>query len=114
MELIYAAVFAFIMTTIMGLYLSWRVLQNKDRPKRIIIIHGFLTMIGFVILYSYYPESMATIFYFAIATCFGLVLLYQDIKGVEFTKWLCYAHAIFTLGGCIYLIELVLGICCVV
>ena len=106
MEIITIIILLFGFTTLMGLYLSYLALHNKQTPNAIIILHGFFTITGFILLSFFYPEFLITIGCFSIATLFGLILLYQDIKGIKYTKWLTYAHAIFTLGGCFFLIKL--------
>jgi hypothetical protein len=112
MEIITVIIILFGLTTVMGLYLSYLALGNKETPNPIIILHGFFTVVGFILLGFFYPESLTVIFYFGIATGFGLVLLYQDIKGIKYTQWLTYAHAVFTLAGCIYLIKFAAGLDC--
>lgn len=106
MEIITVIIVLFGLTTIMGLYLSYLALHNKQTPNAIIILHGFFTITGFILLSFFYPESLKTIWSFAIATGFGLILLYQDIKGIKYTKWLTHAHAVFTLTGCYFLFNL--------
>ena len=103
---IYATVALFGMTTIMGLYLSSLVLRNKQTPKAVIIIHGLFTITGFIFLASFYPSSLKSILLFFIATMCGLILCYQDLTGRKFSKWLCYAHAILTIVGFIFLLGL--------
>lgn len=106
MRIIYTALLLFIITTIMGLYLSSCVFRNKQTSKVMIFIHGVITIIGFVLLINYCPGSLTSILYLAIATLCGLILLYQDLTGMKFTKWLCYAHGILTLIGIVFLFQL--------
>ena len=104
MEIIYAVIIIFGITTILGLYLSSLVLRNKQTPKAVIIIHGMFTITGFVLLFIYYPEAIISILFFSIATLCGLILLFQDITGKKFAKWLCSAHGLFTVAGFIFLL----------
>jgi len=108
MEAIYLAVALFGITGIMGIYLSRLVLRGNPSSKPVIIIHGFFTIIGFGILFSYLPESLNSMLVLAVATSCGLVLLYQDISGKKFTFWLCYAHGIITITGFVFLLSIAL------
>lgn len=106
MGTIYTAIALFGMTTILGMYLSSLVLRNKETPKSVIVIHGLFTITGFVLLSNYYPESLDSILILSIATLFGLILLYQDLTGKVFSKWLCFAHGFMTVVGFIFLLML--------
>ena len=104
MWIICTAIVLFGFTTIMGLYLSSLVLRNKKTVNLVIVIHGVCTITGFILLFTYYPESLKSIVSFSIATFFGLILLYQDIMGKKFSKWLCFVHAFFTIVGFVFLL----------
>ena len=109
MGIIYSAILIFGMTTILGLYLSSLVLRNKQTPKVVIVIHGILTFTGFVLLIFYCPESLKSIILLSIATVCGLILLYQDLTGKKFTKWLCFAHGFLTVAGFVLLFVYAFG-----
>lgn len=105
MHLLYLAITLFLLTTLMGMYLSSCVFLEKDRPNFVIILHGILSITGFTILITHYPETILSISLFFLATGFGLCLLYQDFNGIPFTKWFCVAHAALSIAGCALLIR---------
>ena len=103
MGVLYITIAIFGLTTILGLYLSSLVVRNKQTPKVVIVVHGVLTISGFVFLIFYCPATLMITLCFSIATICGLVLLYQDLTGVKFSKWLCYAHGFMTIAGFVLL-----------
>lgn len=98
------AILLFGITSILGIYLSSLVLRNKPSSQPVILIHGLCSISGFAILISYWPASLCSILLFAVATICGLILLYEDITGKPFTRWLCYAHGIITIAGFVALL----------
>ena len=109
MTIIYITLIIFGLTTILGLYLSSLVLRNKQTPKVVIVVHGVLSISGFVFLIFYCPASLIITLCFSIATVCGLVLLYQDLTGVKYSKWLCYAHGLMTIAGFVLLFVYTIG-----
>jgi len=107
MVLLFSAVVIFGATSIMGMYLSALILRNKPASNEVIVIHGLFSMAGFGILFAYLPASLMSISLFAVATLFGIILLYQYLTDKKFTFWLCYAHGITTIAGFIFLLLLV-------
>jgi hypothetical protein len=107
--IIYSTLIIFGLTTILGLYLSSLVLRNKQTPKVVIAVHGVLTLSGFVFLIFYCPATLMITLCFSIATILGLVLLYQDLTGAKFSKWLCYAHGFMTIAGFVLLFVYAVG-----
>ena len=103
---IHICILLFGLTTVLGMYLSSLAIREKQTPKGVIIFHGLLSIAGFTILSFAWPLSCKSILLFTVATMSGLVLLYQDITGKRFTKWLCYVHAVLTLAGMVFLIRL--------
>lgn len=106
MKSIYIATLLFGVTGLMGIYLSWLVLHNKPSSKSVILFHGLFTIAGFMLLAKSLPEALVSIIILSLATCCGLILLYQDITGKKHTRWLCYAHGILTIAGFICLVLL--------
>jgi hypothetical protein len=91
-------------TTLLGMYLSTLAIRRKQTPKGMIIIHGLLSIAGFMLLSAYWPDSVHSILLFAVGTLSGMVLLYEDLTGKKFTTLFCYVHAILTISGMIFLI----------
>lgn len=106
MVTIYICILFFSLTTVLGMYLSSLAIRDKQTPKGVIIIHGLLSIAGFGLLSSYWPSSSQSIWLFSVATMSGLVLLYQDLTGKKFTKWLCYVHAFLTIAGMVFLVKM--------
>jgi hypothetical protein len=106
MKSIYIATLLFGVTGLMGIYLSSLVMRGKLSSKPVILFHGLFTIAGFMLLSKCLPASLPSIIILSLATCCGLILLYQDITGKKHTRWLCYAHGILTIAGFILLIEL--------
>jgi hypothetical protein len=102
---LYIATAFFLATTIMGLYLSACVFLKRTKPASVIIIHGILSITGFLILILRYPETLFYVLLLLIATGFGLCLLYQEINNKPFTKWFCIAHGILSITGCVFLVR---------
>ncbi|MGE0638599.1 MAG: hypothetical protein AB7G44_12210 [Bacteroidia bacterium] len=100
------ATLLFGITGILGIYLSALVLRGKPSSKPVILFHGLFSVSGFVLLTKSLPETLTALILLSIATCCGLVLLYQDIKGKEHTQWLCYSHGVLTIAGFISLLVL--------
>jgi hypothetical protein len=105
MYLLYIAIALFGITTVMGLYLSACVFLHKKKPFIVILLHGIFSIIGFTILISDYPASFMSVIMFLIATVFGVCLLYQHLTSKPFTKWFCFAHAILSIAGCVFLVR---------
>jgi hypothetical protein len=103
---LYIAIAIFGSTSIIGMYLSSLVFRGIETSVSAIKIHSALSLVGFIILFRYYPASFTCIFYFSAATVCGVILLYQDLTGQLFSRWLCYAHGIFSIAGMIYLLVL--------
>jgi len=104
MTILYLATALFGATSIMGMYLSSLVLRNKPASNEVIVVHGLFSIVGFGILLAYLPASFISISLFAVATVFGVILLYQYLTDKKFTFWLCYAHGIVTIAGFIFLL----------
>lgn len=103
---IYIATLLFGITGIMGIYLSSLVLQGQPSSKPVILFHGLFSIAGFVLLTKSLPESLTALILLSVATCCGLILLYQDITYKKHTQWLCYAHGVLTIAGFICLVVL--------
>lgn len=100
-----AALLLFMLTAILGMYLSSRVLRGLSSVKPVIIIHAVFSIIGFCLLLLEYPKTGKSLLWLTLATGCGVILLYQDMTRQKFTKWLCYAHAVFTIVGLVYLCQ---------
>lgn len=100
------ALILFLITTIMGLYLSLLVFLKKEKPMPVIIIHGLLSVSAFIILFYYYPDSFKSMMLFLLGNMFGVILLYQHLTNKKFTKWFCFGHGILAIAGLFTLTDL--------
>jgi ACR3 family arsenite efflux pump ArsB len=101
---LYIATLLFGITGILGIYLSSLVPRGKSSSKPVILLHGLISITGFVLLVKSLPESLTVLILLSVATCCGLVLLWQDITDKHHTQWLCYAHGVITILRFIFLV----------
>jgi hypothetical protein len=108
MGLIYTAVVLFSLAAILGLYLISLVLQNKQTPKGIALIHGFFaaTALILVIIHAVVNQvdMIQIIVLFALAALGGFVLFARDIMGKSLPKSLAVVHGLLAVSGIIFLL----------
>lgn len=107
MEMIYAAIGLVAAAALGGAYLLSQVLRDKQPPTAVPYIHGLLAVSGVIVLIVYSlknPGPIGSIVVFAMAAIGGLVMLYKNIKGEKFPKWLAVAHGLIAVVGFILLI----------
>ena len=108
MNLIYSAIAIFGMAAVLGSYLLSHVLQNKEIPKVIALIHGLFAATGLVLLIIYClyytPGPIESVTVFAIAGMGGLILIYIDLSGNKIPGWLAVVHGTAAVTGFILLL----------
>jgi hypothetical protein len=106
--MIFAAIIIFTIAAMIGLYLLALVLQQKETPKAIALVHGLLAATALVLLIIYTVQTGAdlleAIILFVIAALGGSVLFARDIKGKPLPKWLAIAHGLLAVSGFIFLL----------
>lgn len=110
--MIYTAIGLIAAAALGGGYLLSLVLRGKQPPTAVPYIHGLLAVSGVVVLIVYSlknPGAIASVVIFAIAAIGGLLMLYKNIKGEKFPKWLPVVHGVIALIGFIFLIGFALG-----
>lgn len=102
------AILFFTLAALLGLYLLSFILQNKNTPKTIALLHGPLALIGLTILiiYAYFnhPAPIVSIILFVLAAFGGAMLIYRDITGKPLPKAMAIGHGLIALTGLIFLI----------
>jgi hypothetical protein len=100
----------FTLAALGGIYLLSYVLQNKNTPKAVAIIHGSVGALSLVLLIIYtlfYNSSLVTsVVFFVIAALLGFILFYRDITGKSLPKGLAMAHGLAAVIGFICLLSL--------
>ena len=94
--MLYSALGFFALAAVLGMYLLVFILTDKDTPKGVVIIHGFFAVIGItlLIIYPFFnsPSPVTSLVLFILAALGGLTMIYQDLTGKTFPKWLAVGH----------------------
>ncbi len=102
------AIAFFTLAATLGVYLLSFVLQDKDTPKGVALVHGPLAVIGLIILviYAFFhkPAPIVSIILFILATLGGFMLIYRDLTGRSVPKWFAIGHGLTATVGFIFLI----------
>ena len=97
-----------VLAAVLGFYLLSFVIQNKNTPKGIAFLHGPFAAIGIIILIIcailYHPSLWVSIGIFIIAALGGLTLIFRDLTGHSFPKWLAIGHGLVAIIGFVILI----------
>jgi hypothetical protein len=107
---LYSIVGLFSIGALAGIYLLTVVLQNKQTPKFVSLIHGGCVVIAFTMLIMYSlekPGPVESIVLFAMAALGGLVLIYRDLAGKPIPKWLAITHGLLAVTGFSFLLAYV-------
>src|SRR3954471_13864514 len=103
MNTIYTIIGLFSLAALMGMYLLSLVLQNKETPKFVTLLHGLFAATALVILIIYTsnngPDLWASIILFVMAALGGVVLVYRDITARKIPKWLAITHGVTAVAG---------------
>ena len=108
MTTIYSVTGLFALAALLGMYLLTLVLQNKETPKFVTLLHGLFAATALVILIIYAcndgPDMLASIILFVMAALGGFILVYRDITAKKIPKWLALAHGLLAVTGFVILL----------
>jgi hypothetical protein len=108
MGMIYASVGLFAVAAMIGIYLLTLVLQKKETPKGVAIIHGLLAATALVLVIIHTVQTGAdlvqSIVLFIIAALGGIVLFARDITGKSLPKGLAIAHGLLAVTAFVFLL----------
>lgn len=111
--MLYISTALFALAALLGFYLITFVLQAKETPKGVAIVHGPLAATGLILLivyaFLYKPAPIISIIIFILAAMGGFVLIYKDLVGKPIPKWLAVGHGLTALIGFITLIVFLFG-----
>jgi peptidoglycan/LPS O-acetylase OafA/YrhL len=107
MAIVYSIIGLFALGALMGMYLLAMVLQSKETPKFVTLLHGLFVAVALVMLIVYAcndgPDVTASIILFIMAAAGGVVLVYRDITARKIPKWLAIAHGLLAVTGFVIL-----------
>jgi hypothetical protein len=107
MNSLYTIIALFALGAIIGMYLLALVLQKKETPKFVAVIHGLFVAVALVMLIVYNsknPGLTESIVLFIIAALGGIVLFVRDITKKSIPKWLAVVHGLVAVVGFIFLL----------
>jgi hypothetical protein len=108
MNTLYLIIGLFALGALIGMYLLALVLQKKETPKFVALIHGLFVATALILLIvynvKYGPGLMESIVLFVIAALGGAVLIVRDLTGKPIPKWLALAHGLIAIAGFVYLL----------
>lgn len=99
------AVILISLAVILGLYLIKFVLQKKNPPKGVAIIHGTLAALGILVLLIYalttseHHKHWDSFAIFVTAAIGGIYLFSKDIRHKNIPKWVAVIHGAIGLTG---------------
>ncbi len=106
--MLFIAIALFAIAAMLGFYLLFYVLQNKNTPKGVAFTHGPAAALGLIILIVYAilykPAPIVSIIIFILAALGGIMLIYKDITGQAIPKSLAIGHGLTALTGFGFLI----------
>ncbi|WP_058535414.1 hypothetical protein [Legionella saoudiensis] len=100
------AIILFALTAMGGVYLLTYVLEEKNTPKGIAIIHGVagsLAIISLLIAAFFYHVLFYILIIFIAAAIGGGILLFFDLSGKKIPKFLAIGHGVLAITGFIIL-----------
>jgi hypothetical protein len=108
MGLIYTAIVLFAVAAMIGVYLLSFVLQKKETPKAIAIVHGLLAATALILVIVHTVKTGAdliqVIILFVITALGGIVLFARDITGKSLPKALALAHGLLAVTSFVFLL----------
>jgi hypothetical protein len=113
MNTLYLIIGLFALGALIGMYLLALVLQKKETPKFVAIIHGAFVAAALVLLIDYAthegPKPIESIVLFIVAALGGLTLFIRDMSGKTLPKWLAIGHGLIAVTGFIFLLVFAFG-----
>ncbi len=113
MNTLYAIIGLFAIGALVGLYLLALVLQNKETPKLVTLIHGTFVATALIMLIYYTmntaPRPVEAVVLFILAAIGGVVVFYKDISRQPIPKWLAVGHGLIAITGFIFLLMYTFG-----
>ncbi|MCE3227814.1 MAG: hypothetical protein K0S32_2365 [Bacteroidetes bacterium] len=108
MNTLYLIIGLFALGALIGIYLLTLVLQKKETPKFVAIIHGAFVIAALILLINYSmnegPKPVESIVLFIVAALGGLILFIRDMSGKPLPKWLAIGHGLIAVAGFIFLL----------
>ncbi|MHB8262001.1 MAG: hypothetical protein ACYDCN_12310 [Bacteroidia bacterium] len=108
MNVLYLSVCLFALGAIVGMYLLALVLQKKETPKFVVLIHGTFVVVALILLIYYsfqnHPGPTESIILFVVAAVGGITLIIRDITGKALPRWLAIGHGLVAVIGFVYLL----------
>jgi hypothetical protein len=84
------------------------VLQKKETPKFVALIHGGFVAAALLLLIYYStqhgPGPIEAIVLFVVAALGGATLIIRDLMGKSLPKWLALGHGLIAVTGFIFLL----------
>lgn len=98
----------FALADIIGMILLSYVLQTKETPKVLMVMHGLLAATALVLLIKYtfesYPKPLESAILFVIAALGGIILAIRDLAKQPVPKWLAVTHGLVAIAGFVFLL----------
>jgi hypothetical protein len=107
MNTLYLIIALFALGALIGMYLLALVLQKKETPKFVAVIHGAFVAAALVLLIVYnsnHPGLTESIILFVVAALGGATLFVRDLMGKSLPRWLALGHGIIAVIGFIILL----------
>jgi len=108
MNTLYCVISLFGLGALVGMYLLALVLQKKETPKIVALIHGLFVAAALALLIFYaingHPDLSETIIIFVLAALGGITLITRDLTKKSLPPWLAVGHAIVAVIGFLYLL----------
>jgi hypothetical protein len=108
MGLIYTAIALFAVAALIGIYLISFVLQKKETPKAIAVVHGLLAATALILVIVHTVQTGAdlvqVIALFVITALGGIVLFARDIMGKSLPKALAVVHGLLAVTSFVFLL----------
>lgn len=102
------AIALFTIAAALGFYLISFLLQDKEMPKGIALVHGPVAAIGLILLIVYAftqdPAPIVSLVLFILAAMGGTMLIYRDMTGQNVPKWMAIGHGFTALAGYVFLV----------
>ena len=104
------ALIIFAVAALLGVYLLIHILNNKNTPKGVVIIHGSIAACGIllIIIYSLRNQSpLASLLVLILAAIGGFYMFWLDITDRKLPKMLAVGHGVIALLGIALLVAFI-------